>query len=120
MKFSYNPITGAIGSATDVFVRPSGANNEILSLSLDTANQKLYFVDDSEGQFGTSPSITNEVELLNLNTNAVTTLATLSSGANYFAANNQYTSGGIVAVAADTTEIWSSSPLAPVLATMRR
>jgi hypothetical protein len=107
IKFSYNPVTGAIGAPVDVFVRPSGPNNEILSLSLDTAGQKLFFVDDSEGQFGTAPSITNSVEVLNLSTNAVTTLVTLASGAQYFpanTANNQYTSGGIVATAVDTTD----------------
>ena len=76
-----------MSAPTDVFVRPGGANNEILSLSLDTPNQKLYFVDDSEGSFGTAPSVTNEVEVLNLANNAVTTLATLPSGSHYFDAN---------------------------------
>ena len=107
VKFSYDPVTRAIGAPVDVFVRPTGANNEILSLSLDAANQKLFFVDDSEGQFGTAPSITNEVDVLNLTTGVRTVLATLPSGAQYFpanTANNQYTSGGIVATAVDTTD----------------
>src|SRR5262249_35185569 len=107
VKFTYNTSTGALSAPADVFVRPTGSNNEILSLSLDTAAQKLYLVDDSEGSFGTAPSVTNSVEVLNLTTNGVTTLATLPSGAQYFpanTANNNYTSGGIVAVAQDSAD----------------
>src|SRR5205807_894341 len=74
VKFSYNPVTGAVGAASDVFVRPTGANNEIVSISLDNAHNfsthdRLFFADDSEGQFGSAPSITNEVDVLDLTTN---------------------------------------------------
>src|SRR5208337_3226773 len=106
VRFSYNPTTGGVGAASAVYEPGVGTVNTYVSLSLDTANQKLYFANDSEGQFGSSPA-TNDIEVLNLSTNSVTVLATLPSGVNYFPSNtasNQYTGGGILAVAADTTK----------------